>query len=167
MDISLIWAMAGNGVIGRGDKLPWRLPADMQFFVAATMGKPVIMGRRTFETLKAPLAGRTNIVLTRQPGYERDGVTVVATFADALRAARAQAELDGRNEIMIAGGAQVYRLALAVATRLYVTRVDAEPEGDTVFPELDWSKWTEVSSERYTADERHAYSFSISVYTRS
>ena len=137
MEISLIWAMASNGVIGRGDSLPWRLPKDMQFFMATTSGKPVIMGRKTFETMSAPLAGRTNIVLTSQPGYRAEGIKVVNTFADALRTARAQAELDGKNEIMIIGGSEVYRLGLMVATRLYVTRVQAEPEGDVFFPAVE------------------------------
>lgn len=167
MEISLIWAMAENGVIGRDNGLPWRLPRDMQFFMAVTMGKPVIMGRRTFESMKAPLAGRTNIVMSRDPAYVREGVEVVANFADALRVARARAEADGQNEIVVIGGAEVYRLGLAVATRLYVTRVEAEIQGDTVFPEVDWSRWQAVSTERFEADERHPFPFTITVYTRS
>jgi len=159
--------MAGNGVIGRDKGLPWRLPKDMQFFVAVTMGKPVIMGRRTFESMKAPLAGRTNIVLTRDPDYHREGVIVVGNFADALRVANDRARADGKGEIVVIGGAEVYRLALAVATRLYVTRVEAEIEGDTYFPEVDWSLWRAVSSEHYEADERHRYPFTITVYTSS
>ena len=113
MDISLIWAMAENRVIGRDNGLPWRLPKDMQFFMTATMGKPVIMGRRTFESMKAPLPGRTNIVMTREEGYQRAGIRVVANFAEALRVGRDQAEADEVAEIMVAGGAEVYRLALA------------------------------------------------------
>lgn len=166
MDISLIWAMAENGVIGRGSSLPWRLPKDMQFFMAATMGKPVIMGRKTFESMKAPLAGRTNIVMTRDPGYERAGVKVVPNFAEALKAAKAQCLVDGVGEIMVAGGAEIYRLALAVATRLYVTRVHAEVDGDTYFPEVDWSDWEEARTESFDADDRHSHPFSISVYNR-
>jgi dihydrofolate reductase len=166
MDISLIWAMAENGVIGRGNSLPWRLPKDMQFFMTATMGKPVIMGRRTFESMKAPLPGRTNIVMTRAAGYDREGVRVVANFAEALKVARAQCEVDGRDEIMVAGGAEIYRLALAVATRLYVTTVHAEIEGDTWFPEMDWSLFEEVRAESFPADERHSHPFTISVFNR-
>jgi dihydrofolate reductase len=166
MDISLIWAMAENGVIGRGNSLPWRLPKDMQFFMTATMGKPVIMGRRTFESMKAPLPGRTNIVMTRGAGYDREGVRVVANFAEALKVARAQCEVDGRDEIMVAGGAEIYRLALAVATRLYVTTVHAEIEGDTWFPEVDWSLFEEVRAESFPADERHSHPFTISVFNR-
>ena len=166
MDISLIWAMAENGVIGRGNSLPWRLPRDMQFFMTATMGKPVIMGRKTFESMKAPLPGRTNIVMTRAADYEREGVRVVANFAEALKVARAQCEVDGKDEIMVAGGAEIYRLALAVATRLYVTTVHAEVEGDTWFPELDWSLFEEARAESFPADDRHSHSFTISVFNR-
>ena len=169
MDISLIWAMANNGVIGRGNQLPWRLPKDTKFFVRATMGKPVIMGRKTFESMTSPLSGRTNIVLTSIPDYVDRvpaGVKVVNNFAAALKVADAQARSDGRNELMIAGGCAVYRLGLAVATRLYVTRVDADLEGDTVFPEVTWAQWREERCERFAADEKHAHPFSISVYTR-
>jgi len=151
MDISLIWAMAENGVIGRDQGLPWQLPKDMKFFMTTTRGKPVIMGRRTFETLKAPLPDRTNIVMTRDPDYRRKGVTVVANFAEALKVARARCEADGIDEIMVAGGADVYRLGLAVATRLYVTH---------------WSRFEAVRTESFPADERHSHPFSISVYRR-
>jgi dihydrofolate reductase len=167
MDISMIWAMAENGVIGRGNSLPWRLPKDMGFFMAATMGKPVIMGRKTFESMKAPLPGRTNIVMTRAPEYHTEGVKVVANFAEALKVAKAQCLIDGVEEIMVAGGAEVYRLGLAVATRLYVTRIKAEVEGDTFFPEVDWSLWEEARTESFDADERHSHPFSISVYNRA
>jgi dihydrofolate reductase len=158
--------MADNGVIGRGNRLPWRLPKDMQFFMAATMGKPVIMGRKTFESMKAPLPGRTNIVLTREAQYAREGVKVVPNFAEALKVAKAQCLLDGVDEIMVAGGAEIYRLGLAVATRLYVTRVHADVTGDTYFPDVDWSQWEEARSESFAADDRHSHPFSISVYNR-
>jgi dihydrofolate reductase len=167
MDISLIWAMSDNGVIGRDSSLPWRLPKDMQFFMTATMGKPVIMGRKTFESMKAPLPGRTNIVMTREPDYARAGVTVVGNFAEALKAAKAQCEVDGVDEIMVAGGAEIYRLGLVVATRLYVTRVHAQVEGDTRFPEVDWSLWDEARVESFPPDERHSHPFSICVYNRA
>jgi dihydrofolate reductase len=193
MDISLIWAMAENGVIGRDSSLPWRLPKDMQFFRAATMGKPVIMGRKTFETMKVPLPGRTNIVMTRDQSLQRahekslqralekslqraqekslqqtseTGIKVVDNFAAALKVAKAQCEVDGVSEIMVAGGAEIYRLGLAVATRLYVTRVHAELEGDTWFPEVDWSSWEVARIETFEADEQHSHPFSISVYNR-
>lgn len=158
--------MADNGVIGRGNRLPWRLPKDMQFFMAATMGKPVIMGRKTFESMKAPLPGRTNIVMTRDAQYAREGVKVVPNFAEALKVAKSQCLLDGVDEIMVAGGAEIYRLGLAVATRLYVTRVHADVTGDTYFPDVDWSEWKEARTESFDADDRHSHPFSISVYNR-
>ena len=158
--------MAENRVIGRGNSLPWRLPKDMQFFMAATMGKPVIMGRKTFESMKAPLPGRTNIVMTREEGYDRPGIRVAANFAEALKAARAQCEIDGVDEIMVAGGAEIYRLALAVATRLYCTTVHAELEGDTFFPEFDWGEFEQARAESFPADEKHSHNFTISVFNR-
>lgn len=158
--------MAENGVIGRDNGLPWRLPKDMQFFMTATMGKPVIMGRRTFETMKAPLPGRTNIVLTRDTDYTREGIRVVGNFAEALKAARTQCETDGVDEIMVAGGAEIYRLALAVATRLYVTTVHGLVEGDTVFPEVDWSQFEQARAESFAPDEKHSHPFTISVFNR-
>ncbi len=158
--------MAENGVIGRDNGLPWRLPRDMQFFMTATMGKPVIMGRKTFETMKAPLPGRTNIVLTREADYDREGIKVVSNFAEALKAARAQCEIDGVDEIMVAGGAEIYRLALAVATRLYVTTVHGLVEGDTLFPEVDWSLFEQARAESFPPDEKHSHPFTISVFNR-
>ncbi|MCZ6642397.1 MAG: dihydrofolate reductase [Gammaproteobacteria bacterium] len=166
MEISLIWAMARNGVIGRGDRLPWRLPNDMAFFVATTMGKPVIMGRRTFETLKVPLPGRTNIVITRDIGYSQEGILVAHDFNEAVELAQKQCRIDGCDETMVAGGAEVYRMGLDLATRLYVTHVEAVVEGDTVFPELDWTAWREVKREEFPADEAHNYPFSICGYER-
>ena len=159
--------MTRNRVIGRGNGLPWRLPKDMQFFMKSTMGHPVIMGRKTFETMKAPLPGRTNIVVTRDPGYRREGVLVAVDLRRALDLAEAQALQDGSDEVFVAGGAEIYRLALTSATRLYVTEIDAELEGDTFFPELDWSRWRRVSSEQFPADASHAYRFTISVFERA
>lgn len=167
--------MAENGVIGHDGGLPWRLPKDLKFFMTATRGKPVVMGRKTFETLKTPLAGRTNIIMTRDPDYDpssleedlKNGVKVVANFAEALKVAKAQCLEDGVEEIMVAGGAEVYRLGLLVATRLYVTRVHAEVEGDTWFPEVDWSLWEVGRIEVFDADERHSHPFSITVYNRA
>ena len=166
MHIALIWAMSRNGVIGRGNRLPWRLPKDMQFFMATTMGKPVIMGRRTFESMKAPLPGRTNIVITRNADYHREGIKVAHDLSAALALAEAQCLIDGRDEIMVAGGADIYRLALPVATRLYVTTVDADLDGDTFFPEIDFKQWREVRSESFPADAANSYPFTIAVFER-
>ena len=137
MRISLIWAMAENGVIGRDNRLPWRLPVDMKHFMTTTMGKPVIMGRKTLESMKSPLPGRTNIVLTRDPLWQRDGVQVVGELSEALDLAEQQGLIDGVDETMIIGGAEIYALALPLAERLYVTRVHAEPAGDVYFPPID------------------------------
>jgi len=159
--------MTRNRVIGRGNGLPWRLPKDMQFFMKTTMGHPVIMGRRTFETMKAPLPGRTNIVVTRDRNYRRDGVRVAGDFETALTLAQEQCRADGNDEVFVAGGAEIYRLALGVATRLYVTQIEAELEGDTFFPDFDWGAWRKVRSEQFPADPSHAYGFTISVFERA
>jgi len=166
MHIALIWAMSRNRVIGRGNRLPWRLRTDMQYFMATTMGKPVIMGRRTFETMKAPLPGRTNIVVTRNVDYHRPGIRVANDLDAALALAEAQCLIDGRDEIMVAGGADIYRLALPVATRLYMTTVAAELEGDTYFPEVDLEQWREVRSESFPADAANSYPFTIALLER-
>jgi dihydrofolate reductase len=166
MHISLIWAMSTNGVIGRGQRLPWRLPKEMQFFVRTTLGKPVIMGRKTFESMKAPLPGRTNIVVTRDEDYQREGIKVANDLAGALVQAEAQCLVDGRDEIMVAGGAQIYALALPIATRLYVTTVDADIQGDTFFPELDLDGWQELSQESFAADAANSHAYSIAIYER-
>ena len=167
MEISLIWAMARNGVIGRGDRLPWRLPKDTAFFVATTMGKPVIMGRKTFETLAVPLSGRTNIVITSNADYSREGILIARDFHEATTLAQQQCLIDGGDETMVAGGVEVYRASLDLATRLYVTRIEADIEGDTVFPEFDWTAWRQQKCEEFCADDAHDYPFSISVYERA
>ena len=159
--------MSRNRVIGLEGGLPWRLPKDMQFFMTTTMGHPVIMGRKTFESMKAPLPGRTNIVVTRNAGYARKGIRVAADLAAALTIAREQCRADGVDETFVAGGAEIYRAALALATRLYVTEVDAQLDGDTFFPELDWQAWRRLSREQFPADDSHSYPFTISVFERA
>ena len=166
MRISLIWAMAENGVIGRDNRLPWRLPVDMKHFMTTTMGKPVIMGRKTLESMKSPLPGRTNIVLTRDPLWQRDGVQVVGELSEALDLAEQQGLIDGVDETMIIGGAEIYALALPLAERLYVTRVHAEPAGDVYFPPFDLDAWRLLSQQQHPADDRHSASCSIEVYER-
>lgn len=167
MHVALIWAMARNRVIGRDNQLPWRLPRDMQFFVATTMGKPVIMGRRTFESMKAPLAGRTNIVVTRDLDYRREGVLIAHSLGEALDLAEAQCRADDVEEAMVIGGAGIYRMALPLATRLYVTLIDADVDGDTYFPDVDLDAWREVSRETFPADAANRLPFSIVVYERA
>ena len=164
----MIWAMTQNRVIGDDGGLPWRLPKDMRHFMDTTMGKPVIMGRKTFESMKAPLPGRLNIVMTRDANWQPSSseVVVTHTLEDSIVAAKANATELGLEEIMIIGGAEIYKLGLPHATRLYVTYIDAEVECDTVFPEFPESDWRVVSSEDYAHDERHDDAFTIKVLER-
>ncbi len=166
MDISLIWAMADNGLIGRDNTLPWRLPTDMRYFMNVTMGKPVLMGRKTFESMKSALPGRTNIVLTRDQNWQREGVHVVHELSDAMELAEQQCLIDGLDEVMIIGGADIYALALPLATRLYVTHVHACPEGDVFFPDIDWSAWQQLEAEDFPADAKNTINFTIALYER-
>ena len=164
MHISLIWAMSENRVIGRDNTLPWRLPLDMRHFMKTTLGKPVVMGRKTFESMKAPLPGRTNIVVTRDPNYTRENVLVAHDIDSALGLAENQCVIDGRDEVMIIGGADIYALTLNRASRLYLTLVHACPEGDVFFPQFDLGAWQEVAAEQHEADESHSSAFTIFTY---
>ena len=136
--ISLIVAMTPQCVIGRDGDLPWHLPADLKRFKAITMDKPIVMGRKTYESIGRPLPGRHNIVVTRSKDYQPDGVSAVHSLAQALQVA------GDAPEIMVIGGAQLYEAALPLAHRLYITVVEKEFTGDTYFPELDWSQWHPV-----------------------
>ncbi|MBU6210656.1 MAG: dihydrofolate reductase [Gammaproteobacteria bacterium] len=155
--VTLIVAMTDAGVIGVDGQLPWRLPEDLRRFKAATLGKPVIMGRKTFESIGRPLPQRHNIVLTRQGGLsvQDAAVTVVPTLEAALQAA------GDVPEVMIIGGAEIYRLALPQAQRILRTRVHATVHGDTHFSPLDPKVWRVASSERYPTDSKHAYSMTF------
>ena len=156
MNIALIAAVSQNGVIGINNALPWYLPDDLQYFKRITMGKPVIMGRKTFESLKKPLPGRTNIVLTATPEALPATVRAVCDLEQGLRLAQQVALIDGVEEIMVIGGEQVYRAALPQAQRLYLTCVEAEFGGDAFFPEWDASEWQELSCEqKETPDGLH------------
>ena len=166
MRVSLIWAMADNGVIGLDNGLPWRLPVDMKHFMTTTLGKPIVMGRKTLESMKSPLPGRTNIVLTRDPNWQRDGVLVVRDMPAAMALAEQQGLIDGVDEVMVIGGAEIYALALPMAERLYVTRVHAQPAGDVYFPPVDLGAWRLLSQQQHAADERHSAACSIEVYER-
>jgi dihydrofolate reductase len=148
--ISLIVAMAQNGVIGRDNALPWRLPADLKRFKAFTLGKIVLMGRKTFESIGRPLPGRDNLVLTRDRRWWASGVIVVHSVEQAL----AQA---GANELVAIGGAQIYRLLMPFARRIYLTHVHADVPGDTFFPDFDPTQWDDVECRMHPADEEHAY----------
>jgi dihydrofolate reductase len=154
--ISLIAAVAENGVIGREGGLPWRIPEDLKFFKATTIGKPVIMGRKTFESIGRPLPGRMNIVLTRDPAWHAAGVIVAHDLDDALSTACDS----GAIEAMIIGGADIYEMALPLAHRIYLTRIQCEFEGDALFPALDPSEWTEVARvEKSAGDVPFDYTF--------
>lgn len=153
-DIVLVVARADNRVIGKDGAMPWHLSEDLKRFKRITVGKPVIMGRKTFESIGKPLPGRHNIVLTRQPGWQPEGVTVVPNLAEAIAAAG----LDPRTRadaIMVVGGAEIYAQALPFATRIELTEIHAAPEGDTYFPELDPARWRETFREVHQAGETH------------
>lgn len=160
LPVALIVAAADNGIIGRDNALPWNLPADLAHFRRQTLGKPILMGRLTFESIGRPLPGRTNIVITRNPVYRAEGIKVVPSLAAALELAEDVALIDGAEELMVIGGAQIYDLALPQAQRIYMTRVHIEPAGDAHLPSIDWDDWTETTRARHDADGEHpAYSF--------
>ena len=163
MKIAMIAAVAENNAIGINNKMPWYLPGDLRYFKAVTMGKPIVMGRKTFESLGKPLPGRTNIVITRNPQYSRDGIRVAHSLEDALSLAESIAMIDGINELMVIGGAEIYRQALSKAERLYLTRVYQSFEGDAFFPEIDENQWTETAREdQKTEDDQHlTYSYLV------
>lgn len=159
--ISIIVAASANNVIGVQGQLPWRLPDDLKRFKQLTMGKPIVMGRLTWESISRPLPGRQNIVLTRQAEFAADGCDVVTSPADALAVA-ANAE-----EIMIIGGSQVYELFLPKAVRLYMTRVHTEIEGDAFFPEIDSDTWQLVDCASHEADAANEFAFDFRIYERT
>jgi dihydrofolate reductase len=153
--VSLLVAATENGVIGRDNGMPWHLPDDLKHFKALTLGKPVLMGRRTFDSIGKPLPGRTNLVLTRAVGWRVPGATAVPDLEAALRAA------DSAVELVVAGGAQVYALALPRASRIYLTRIHAVIEGDTRLPDIDLACWQEISREHHPVHARHAFAMSF------
>ena len=158
--ITLIVAVADSGVIGRDNALPWHLPEDLKRFKRLTMGKPIVMGRKTFESIGKPLPGRQNIVLTREPNYRRDGVTVVHDADAALAAA------GGAAEIMVIGGADLFRLFLPRAARIHLTRVHGDIAGDVVWPALDTREWAVAAREAHDSDDRHAYAMTFEVWEK-
>ncbi|HCG78419.1 MAG TPA: dihydrofolate reductase [Oceanospirillales bacterium] len=160
----MIVAVAENGVIGRNNALPWYLPNDLKYFKQTTMGKPVIMGRKTYESIGKPLPGRTNIVITRQADYQPEGVKVVSSVEAARELAESVCLIDGQEEAMIMGGAEIYALALPHTDRLYLTEVHADVEGDAFFPEYDKSLWQEVAREDFAAEGPNPYNYSFVVY---
>lgn len=164
--ISLIVAAGENGVIGADGGLPWRMPTDLKTFRRLTMGKPVIMGRKTFATLKKPLDGRDNIVVTRDSLFEVEGVTAVNSLSDALIIGRMLARTSGADEVMIIGGSEIFAQAMLQAGRLYLTRVHAEPNGDVHFPDPDPDQWALISSEKLATGERDDHAATLHVLER-
>lgn len=164
MKISLISAVASNGVIGRDNDMPWHLPDDFAFFKRKTSHHPIIMGRKSLEALGKPLPNRTNIVITRNPDFTATGVTVVHTLEEAIESAK-KADRP-TNEIFVIGGAEIYAMALPIATTLYLTEIHQSFEGDTYFPTFDKAEWKEVSRRPHPVDERHAVPFDFVEYER-
>ena len=159
--VAVIVAVAENGVIGRQEKMPWRLPSELQHFRRITMGKPVIMGRTTFASLKQPLDGRDNIVLTRQRNFAPLGAIAVESAEQALKIARDCAIARSAEEVMIIGGAGIYALFLPQADRIYLTRVHAAPEGDVQFPDLDFADWIEGERSFHPREPNDDYDYTI------
>ncbi|WP_145010428.1 dihydrofolate reductase [Pseudomonas oryzihabitans] len=162
LPLSLIVAVADNGVIGIDNRLPWHLPAELKYFKAVTLGKPLVMGRKTWDSLGRPLPGRLNLVVSRQTDLHAEGAEVRASLATALERAAAWAEEREASEIMLIGGAQLFAEALPVAQRLYLTRVALAPEGDVFFPDWQESDWQLVSRQEHPAEEdRPAYACEV------
>jgi len=159
IELVLIAAVAENGVIGRGNRLPWRLKSDMQHFRAVTMGHPVVVGRKTFQSLFTPLRGRTTVVVTRDPGFTAPQAIVAHSLPAALAAAGGDALRRGVDAIMIAGGSELYAQAMPLADRLYLTLVHDRPEGDAVFPPIDAAMWRELDRAEHPpgADDSAAF----------
>jgi dihydrofolate reductase len=166
MKISMVAAVAANGVIGRDNDLPWHLPDDMKFFMTTTRGHFVILGRKNYESLPPkyrPLPNRTNVVVTRQPNYDAPNCIVLNSVETALQYAYKNQE----QEAMVIGGSEIYKACLPYADRLYITEIDANIEGDVHFPAFDREEWNEVSRQHHPADERHAYAFDFVIYERA
>ena len=157
--ITLIAAVAQNGVIGIANRLPWHLPADLRHFRTLTQGHAIIMGRRNYESIGRPLPDRENIVITHNPNYTAPGCRVVHSLAQAI-------EIAGGAEVFVIGGAEIYRQTLAIADRLVITEVHADVPGDVAFPAFSTSDWREIARERHDRDERHLHDFSFVTYER-
>jgi dihydrofolate reductase len=158
--VSLVVAMAENHVIGRAGGLPWHLPKDLQHFKRLTVDHTVIMGRKTFDEIKQPLANRRNVVVSRHPDFQPRGVTVVPSLDEALALGATE------EEVFVIGGGEIFRLALPRADRLYLTLVHARVEGDTFFPAFDSATWALEEEEQHPADVKHAFAFSFRRYRR-
>jgi dihydrofolate reductase len=166
MEIVLIVAVAENGIIGAGGAIPWRLKTDQQRLKAMTMGKPVVMGRKTFLSLRRPLPGRTNIVVSRDPGFRARGAVITTSLAAARQVAHADALRRSVDEIAVIGGADIYLQCMDIADRLEVTEVHASPQGDTHFGPIEAGQWAEVARVRHSAASDDSADFSYVTYRR-
>ena len=166
MKLALIVAQSENRVIGRNNALPWHLSEDLKYFKAVTMGKVIIMGRKTYESIGRPLPGRTNVVVTRDPAYQADGVTVAFSLQQAIEQATAISEINGAEEALVIGGSELYAQALPLTQRLYLTQVHHQVDGDAYFPELDSAQWQQTSRQDFEAVELNPYRYSFIVLDR-
>ena len=163
--IALVVAAARNRVIGRAGAMPWHVPGDLKTFRRLTIGRPIIMGRKTFEAIGRALDGRTNIVVTRDPAFQADGVTIATSLDAALACANNAPSVD--NSIMIIGGGEIYRVALPYADTIYMTEITADPDGDTWFPALDPTEWAEMERVAVAPDPRDDHAAVLIVYQRT
>lgn len=164
--VTIVAAVATNGVIGRGNELVWRLPSDLRHFKALTLGKPVVMGRRTFQSIGRALPGRTNIVVSRDRAFAAEGVETAGDLGTALARARAVAAASGATAVAVIGGGEIYAQAMALADRLEITEVALAPEGDTVFPPIDPASWEETARVAGGRGERDEADFAFVSYRR-
>ena len=162
----MIVGVAENGVIGAHGTIPWRIPSDMGFFKRTTMGKPIIMGRKQYESVGRPLPGRVNIVVTRRQGYQPDGVIVISGLEAAIEHGKTIAAADGVDEAMIIGGGEIYAQALDRADRLYVSHIALSPPGDVIFPSIDPNEWVVVDEPMVTPSPKDEATFVVRVYER-
>jgi dihydrofolate reductase len=158
--LSLIVAMAKNRVIGADNKIPWHLPNELKLFKRLTMGHHIVMGRKTYDSIARLLPGRTTVIVTRRSDYEVPGALIAHSVAEAIAAC------EGDEEIFVIGGADLFRETVAIADRIYLTTVDAEPTGDTFMPDVDMSEWNEASAEAFDKDDKHAHSYRLAVLDR-
>jgi dihydrofolate reductase len=164
--VAMIAGVAENGVIGVEGRIPWRLPSDMAFFKRTTMGKPIVMGRKQYESVGRPLPGRTNLVVSRRPGYQPDGVIVINDLEAAIDHAIAIAEADGADEAMVIGGGEIYAQAMGRADRLYISHVALRPAGEVVFPDIDPALWRLVGEPPVEPSPKDEAAYRIAVYDR-
>jgi len=159
--ISFLWAEDENGLIGKNNDLPWRLPADLKYFKETTMGHAIIMGRKTYESIGKPLPGRTNIILTRDASYQQEGCLVFNSKHELLR----WIEKNG-SKVFVTGGSEIFQLFLEEVERLYVTKIFHEFEGNTFFPKIDWDTWNLISCKTGPKDEKNPYDYEFRIYER-